>query len=61
MSIIYGHIIGSKNELYLPTEIGNMNKMILVLQFRIITNNLEDQKMLGREKFLTIKAILTMF
>lgn len=61
MSIIYGYIIGFKNELYLLIEIGNMNKMIFVLQFRIIINNLEDQKMLGREKFFIIKVILIMF
>ena len=45
-----GHIFSSKNKVDLPMGIGNMNKMILVLWFRITTQSLEDTEDIGKRK-----------
>lgn len=51
MSIIYvGHIFSSRNTAYLPLGIGNMNKMILVLRFRITTQSLEGPEDMGKRE-----------
>lgn len=45
-----GHIFSSKNKVYPPMGIGNTNKVIPVLWFKITTQNLEDPEDIGKRK-----------